>query len=114
MQFCEFVITLSVFKDLFCGWRWRWWRRVVEGLRRLVFGVVRRRWHFRGEMVQGQKAVLSQSSDVIRHHIPALFGQGGVGVQITADRVYPKLRELRPRWVRPFVVRLKREHLYVE
>ena len=32
MQFCEFVITLGVFENWFCGW----WRRVVEGLRRLV------------------------------------------------------------------------------
>ena len=115
MQFCEFVITLSVFKDRFCGWRWcrRWWSiEAVEGLRRLVFGVVRRRGHLRGECVQGHKAVLRQSSDVIRHHISALFGQGGVGVQIAADRVVPELRELWPRWVRPFVVRLKREHLY--
>ena len=111
MQFCEFVIALSVFKDLFCGWR-RWWMRVVEGLYRLVFGVVRRRGHLRGESVQGQKAVLRQSSDVIRHHISTLFGQGGVSVQIAADRVVPELRELWPRWVRPFVVRLKREHLY--
>ena len=113
MQFCEFVITLSVFKDRFCGWRWRWWSRVVEGLYRLVFGVVRRRGHLRGESVQGHKAVLRQSSDVIRHHIPTLFDQGCVSVQIAADRVVPELRELWPRWGRPFVVRLKREHLYI-
>ena len=107
----QFVITLGVFEDWFCGRRW-WWMRVVEGLRRLVFRICRRLGHLRGESVQGHKAVLRQSSDVIRHHIPALFGQGGVGVQITADRVVPELRELWPRWVRPFVIRLKREHLY--
>ena len=75
----QFVTTLGVFEDRFCIWR-RWWRRVVEGLCRLVFGVVRRRGHLRGESVQGHKTVLRQSSDVIRHHIPALFGQGGVSV----------------------------------
>jgi hypothetical protein len=108
MQFCEFVITLGVFEDWFCGRR----RRVVEGLRRLVLGVVRGRGHLRGECVQGHKAVLRQSSDVIRHHISALFGQGGVSVQIAADRVVPELRELTPWGIRPFVIRLKREHLY--
>ena len=68
----QFVTVLDVFEDRF-RIRWRRWRRrrVVESLRRLVFGVVMRRRHLRGEMVHGQKAVLSQSSDVIRHHISA-------------------------------------------
>ena len=78
MQFCEFVIALGVFEDWFCGRRW-WWMRVVEGFCGLVFGDVMCCGHLRGESVQWHKAVLRQSSDVIRHHI-SLFGQGGVSV----------------------------------
>ena len=111
MIFYKFVTTLGVFEDGFCIWR-RWWRRVVEGFCGLVFGVVRCRGYLRGESVQGHKAVLRQSSDVIRHHISALFGQGCVGVQIAADRVVTQLGEFRARWIGPFVIRMKREHLY--
>ncbi len=108
MQFCEFVITLGVFEDRFWIWR-RWWRRVVEGLCRLVFRICRRRWYLRGEGVQGQKAVLSQTSDVIRHHIPTLCGQRSVSVKIASDHVVAELWELRVWRVRlPFVVWLSR------
>jgi hypothetical protein len=43
--------------------------------------------------VHWQKAVLSQSSDVKRHHISTLLSQRVVSIQKAADHIVAKLRE---------------------
>jgi hypothetical protein len=59
--------------------------------------------------VPWQKAVLSQSSDVKRHHISTLLSQRVVSVQKTADHVVAELWESNAWRVRlPFVVQLNR------